>query len=249
MAILWQKRVDGTLYEVRSAGKTRRLYTNGVLHSQYNPGQVMTGSVWDLLLLPALCVNDGQIKRVLILGVGGGSVLHQLNALLAPDIIIGVELSPEHIYVSKQFFSLSQPNVVIHRAEAVAWLNAYQGPAFDLIIDDLYGDDNGEPVRAVPLTEPWVDTLLANLADDGVLVVNTVSPEELKKSSLMSGKYEKHCFSSALCFATPLCHNAVGAFFKQSVNLPQLRKRIISTPILEKAERYGLLRYTAKKIF
>ena len=52
MALLWERRVEGTLYQVRSAGRTRRLYTNGVFHSQYNPVRPVTGSVWDLLLLP-----------------------------------------------------------------------------------------------------------------------------------------------------------------------------------------------------
>ncbi len=248
MAILWQKRVDNTLYEVRSAGKTRRLYTNGVLHSQYNPSQVITGSVWDLLLLPALCVPEENIKRVLVLGVGGGAVLHQLSCLLSPDILIGIELSEEHIFVAEQYFSLTQPHIVLHRADAVSWLKAYQGPPFDLIIDDLYGHDGGEPVRAVPLTEAWVNTMLSNLSDDGVLVTNTVSPEELDTSSLVArGEMEKH-FTSAFRFATPLCHNAVGAFFKQEVTMNSLRRRIVATPILARSERNGLLRFTTRKL-
>ena len=248
MAILWQKRVDNTLYEVRSAGKTRRLYTNGVLHSQYNPSQVITGSVWDLLLLPALCVPEKHIKRVLVLGVGGGSVLHQLSCLLSPNILIGIELSEEHIFVAKQYFSLTQSHIVLHRADAVSWLKAYQGPPFDLIIDDLYGHDGGEPVRAVPLTEAWVNTMLSNLSDEGVLVTNTVSPEELDTSSLIAGGEMKKHFTSAFRFSTPLCHNAVGAFFKQEVTMNSLRRRIIATPILARSERNGLLRFTTRKL-
>ena len=49
MAIVWQDTRDGTHYQVRTAGKTLRLYTDGVLHSQYNPVKRLTGSVWDLL--------------------------------------------------------------------------------------------------------------------------------------------------------------------------------------------------------
>ena len=248
MAMLWQKRVDDTLDEVRSAGKTRRLYTNGVLHSQYNPTQVITGSVWDLLLLPALCVPEKSIKRVLVLGVGGGAVLHQLRCFLSPDILIGIELLEEHIFVAEQYFSLTQPNIVLHRADAVAWLKAYQGSPFDLIIDDLYGHEGGEPVRAVPLTEEWVNALLSNLSDEGVLVTNTVSPDELNASSLVAGGEMKKHFISAFRFATPLCHNAVGAFFKQEVTMNYLRRRIMATPILERSERNGLLRFTTRKL-
>ena len=248
MAILWQKKVDGTLYEVRSAGKTRRLYTNGVLHSQYNPDQVITGSVWDLLLLPALCVPEGQVKRVLVLGVGGGAVMHQLHTLLAPDIMIGIELSEQHIMVAKQFFSLNQSSVVLHHADAISWLQHYQGPAFDLIIDDLYGDCDGEPERSVPLIQSWAKHLLTHLADDGVLVVNTVSQDELNASSLISGGLMSRYFDSAIRFSTPHCYNAVGAFFRSSTTVKVLRKRIVDTPILEKAERSGLLKYTVKQL-
>ena len=45
MAILWQKIIKNTQYEVRSAGQTRRLYTDGVFHSQFNPQRAITGGV------------------------------------------------------------------------------------------------------------------------------------------------------------------------------------------------------------
>ncbi|HCM06551.1 MAG TPA: class I SAM-dependent methyltransferase, partial [Oceanospirillales bacterium] len=48
MAIVWQETRNGTHYEVRNAGKTLRLYTDKVLHSQYNFDKKLTGSVWDL---------------------------------------------------------------------------------------------------------------------------------------------------------------------------------------------------------
>ncbi len=37
MAVLWQKKTAGQHYEVRTAGNSRRLYKNGVCHSQFNP--------------------------------------------------------------------------------------------------------------------------------------------------------------------------------------------------------------------
>ncbi len=75
MAIVWSKKVAETRYEVRSAGSPLRLYTDGVFHSQYNPEQLLTGHVWDLLMLPAFFYPKNTIKRVLVLGVGGGAVV------------------------------------------------------------------------------------------------------------------------------------------------------------------------------
>ena len=71
MAVLFEKVANGRVYQVRSAGNSRRLYTDGVFHSQYNPNHIITGSVWDLLFLPSQFYAKGALKRVLVLGVGG----------------------------------------------------------------------------------------------------------------------------------------------------------------------------------
>ncbi|WP_455217906.1 hypothetical protein, partial [Kaarinaea lacus] len=87
MAIVWHKKISGTCYEVRKAGNSIRLYTDGVFHSQYNPHRPVTGSVWDLLMLPAFFTNIDKISRVLVLGVGGGSVIQLLHRYVKPDEI------------------------------------------------------------------------------------------------------------------------------------------------------------------
>src|SRR5690606_1943682 len=84
MALIWSKRHGNVKYEVRSAGNTRRLYSNGVFHSSYNPSRAITGGVWDLLMMPAFLYPPGAIRRVLLLGVGGGTVIRQLQAFVRP---------------------------------------------------------------------------------------------------------------------------------------------------------------------
>lgn len=58
MAIVWSRQLSGVHYEVRSAGNSLRLYTDGVFHSQYNPCRLITGHVWDLLMLPAFFLSS-----------------------------------------------------------------------------------------------------------------------------------------------------------------------------------------------
>ena len=67
MAILWSQRVGDTRYEVRAAGSSLRLYNNGILHSQFSERCPATGSVWDLLWLPALFRVGGMPRRLLLL--------------------------------------------------------------------------------------------------------------------------------------------------------------------------------------
>ena len=104
MAILWQKTIKDTRYEIRSAGQTRRLYTDGVFHSQFNPVHAVTGGVWDVLMLPAFFKPADSIKRVLVLGVGGGAVIHQLQRYIKPDEIIGVGIKPGAHYAGEKTF-------------------------------------------------------------------------------------------------------------------------------------------------
>ncbi|MCZ7597261.1 MAG: hypothetical protein M5U09_05195 [Gammaproteobacteria bacterium] len=56
-----------------------RLYTNGVLHSQYSPSPRAATSIWDLLAMPALLAGGGRPDRVLVLGVGGGGALRTID--------------------------------------------------------------------------------------------------------------------------------------------------------------------------
>ena len=79
MSIVWEQVQGGTRYQVRRAGGSLRLYTNGVLHSQYNAARPLTGSVWDLLTVPAFLLAPGAVQRVLVLGIGGGAVIQQLR--------------------------------------------------------------------------------------------------------------------------------------------------------------------------
>jgi len=81
MSILWETQVHDSHYSVRRAGGSVRLYTNRVFHSQWNPAVPFAGGIWDCLSLPVLHLPIAQIKRILLLGVGGGAVIRQLQTI------------------------------------------------------------------------------------------------------------------------------------------------------------------------
>ncbi len=248
MALLWYKQDGDTRYEVRSAGHSRRLYTNGVFHSQYNPRQPATGSVWDLLLLPAFFLGEGQPRRVLVLGVGGGAVIRQLNHFFAPELIAGVELNPVHLEVARDFFEVEQANVELHQADARWWLKQYRGAPFDMIIDDIFTDTDGDPQRAVPADGPWMRGLLKHLSDDGVLVTNFGSAEELNACAYFHQPAITKRFAAAFQLTTPLYENAIGAFVRQSADSASLRQRLRQTPGLNPDLKHGKLNYRIRRL-
>ena len=242
MAIIWQQHIDGQHYQVRQAGNTRRLITNGVFHSQYNPKHILTGSVWDLLFLPALIMREPP-KRILVLGVGGGAVIHQLNYFLKPAHIAGIELSETHLRIARDFFALKKKNVRLYHGDAKVFVQSYSGPGYDLIIDDLFREIDGETERALSFDSEWAASLSRIVSADGMLVVNFAHARQMRDALAYLPAMQ-----SSFQFTTPYCENAVGAFSKQDLNLNGFQDRVAVNPTLQRAAAKGLLRYKVRRV-
>jgi len=232
---------------VRSAGNSRRLYTNGVFHSQYNPKQPVTGNVWDLLMLPAF-FHPQQVRRVLVLGVGGGAVIRQLNHFLRPEQIVGVELNPVHLEVARDYFDVEADNVELHEADAIWWLRQYRGERFDLIIEDLFTDQDGEPERVIAADGPWLRRLLKQLTPQGTLVINFGSGKELRESAWFGETTLRDKFPALFKLTTPLYENAIGAYLRQPAEGRELRHNLAAWQELDAARPGCRLNYTLRKM-
>lgn len=227
MAVLWQRRIGGVNYQVRGAGATRRLYTNGVLHTQYHPQRLATGSVWDLLSLGALLLPAERVRRILVLGVGGGTVIRQLLAFFPRAQVTGVELNPVHLQLAKRFFDLDDPRVELVCADAIAWLAMEDGEPFDIVIDDLFGERDGIPCRAVRADADWLDLLVSRLAPCGILTLNFAGRRESAQvpwADVFRAPRGRPRFLAVLSLATPTCENRVLCFVPRKVATADLRK-------------------------
>jgi len=248
LAVLWKKQTRDSLYEIRSAGRTLRMYTNGVFHTQYNPAQPLTGHVWDLLMLPAFFYQPGEIQRVLVLGVGGGAVMNMLKIFVQPKEIVGVELNPVHITLARRFFNIKGKGMTLHQADAIRWLQQYKGEKFDLIIDDLFGEMDGEPFRAVKANSKWFALMLKNLSAEGAIVGNYIDLKDLKNSAGLSSQSISKRFSSVFQLTSQYNENFVGAFVRKKVSSQQLRSRLVLTPGLNPNLKTSRLRYRIRKL-
>jgi spermidine synthase len=166
-------------YEVRQAGSSIRLYRNGVHHSQWNSRRPLAGSVWDLLALPALFRAEEDVRSVCVLGFGAGAAAGVLKATSEVDSIVGVELDPIHLSVADGFFECTERCECVS-GDAVEWAREQEGAAcYDMIIDDLYAESEGEPVRCAPLDEDWFNTIAGMLKPGGMLVFNLIEPRKI----------------------------------------------------------------------
>jgi len=248
MAILWQKQLNGTSYEVRSAGATRRLYTDGVFHSQYNPNKPLSGGIWDLLMLPIFFNEPENIKRILVLGVGGGTVIQQVKRYAQSEQIVGVELNPVHLQVARRFFGIKKSMAELHLADAIEWLENYDGPPFDVIIEDLFGEQEGEPIRAVEPSAKWFGLLSRHLTRNGILVMNFIGGNELRRSAYFTQEKTRQRFKSAYQFTLPLYENVIGVFLKQAGDSKLLRQRLLATTGLNSRQSVKQLNYFLRKV-
>jgi len=215
MTTLWEHEEGGTHYSVRQSGASIRLYSNKVFHTQWNPNKPIAGGVWDCLSLPVLYRPVNSSPRILLLGVGGGAVVRQLELLTDFSEMIAVEIDSRHLDIATRWFGVTDPRVSLVHADAIQWLANYDGPPFDLIIDDLFGHDQGEPMRACELTFSWTDLLRTHLVSTGLLVVNCVNSKELKQASLA---LVDAGFRYGYRWSLPVYENAIGVLSNAPVH-------------------------------
>lgn len=248
MAILWQKKLHGTRYEVRTAGKTHRLYTDGVFHSQFHPERATAGGIWDLLMLPALFYSPHKIQRVLVLGVGGGAVIRQLHRYIEPAEIVGVELNPVHLEVAQRFFGVADSMAQLHQADAIQWVRDYEGPRFDMVIEDLFGEHEGEPVRAVPADVNWCNCLKKLLTREGMLVMNFIDRPEMRHSECLSKQNLASNFKSAFQLTLPLYENVIVALLKRPATSRTLHANLGKLAPLNSMRASAILNYRVQRL-
>lgn len=247
MALLWRDQCDGVLYEVRRHGGTLRLFANGVQHSEYHPDRLVTGSVWDLLWLPVLFDEPTRFRRILVLGLGGGSLVAPLVQLCSPEVVVAVDRDPRHIHVAREFFSVAAAGVSCHCADAVEFVRHWEGPRFDLVIEDLFAPSDRSVSRAVPATGRWLGQLARLVDRQGMLVMNFGDWAEYR-ASWASGERAMRGWQSRFRFATPDCHNAVLAFRRTEGDSAVLRNRLKHHEQLAAELARGRLDYTVRDV-
>ncbi len=218
MAIVWSRTIESNHYEVRSAGASLRLYRNGVHHSQWNPNRPLNGSIWDLLIVPALHRPAAAVNSGLLLGFGAGTAGRLLMDVAEVERVVGVELDPIHLSIADGFFECSEGCELV-AGDAVEWVRAGgEGEQFDFVLDDLYGEDDGIPVRYAPLDLDWFRSLSDLVAPDGMLVLNTVEPEKVPNLAPLKNRELRARFKHVKVFSMEGYENRIVAFSEQPLD-------------------------------
>jgi hypothetical protein len=157
---------------VRRVGATRRLYVGGVLASQWNPGRTLAGGYWDALAT-APFLSEAPCETALVLGLGGGAVVHVLRGTVRPRRVVGVEADARVLRAARAEFPLEGEDLVVEVGDAVARARR-PGERFDLVVDDLYEMASSRADRPAAEGEAWFRALARRTSPGGVLAVNFV---------------------------------------------------------------------------
>jgi spermidine synthase len=242
MALLYSKQTADSLYEVRSAGASLRLYSNGVLHSQYNKNTPINGAIWDLLLLPGFLAPSPP-KYILVLGLGGGTIVHLLRRFFPESHITCVELDKEHITIAKQFFVIPNDNVKVVHADAYEFLKGTinTDQKYDWIIDDVFQHGSGEPERADDINE-LAAIYVGCLQKNGLLSINVITKQQKKQVKELA-----QSFMCAYQFNHPLYENSIVSLNLFDACTAQFRVNLKQHKMLDQSYKTCKLNYRLKR--
>lgn len=148
------------------------LRVDGTLASTYRPGRPGTGSVWDALAAPLLLLPPGRRRRILVLGLGGGSAARLCRALAREARVVGVEIDGEVLAAARRHLGLDALGIETVHADARVYLERARG-AWDLVVDDVFTVEGRRVFKPAWSLEPSLAAARV-LAPGGALSVNTI---------------------------------------------------------------------------
>ena len=158
---------------VRQRRRHVELRVDGTLASSHDARHGRSGLVWQALGLPLLALRPERRRRVLILGLGGGSVARVVRAIAPGAHMVGVERHPEVVAAARDHLGLDGLGLEIVVDDALAYLRR-EGRTFDAVIEDVFVGPTRTVHKPEWLPSPGLDLAAARLARGGVLVSNTI---------------------------------------------------------------------------
>lgn len=161
--------------EVWASDRAVEFRVAGAVHAWWHRDRFLTGQAWDNLVAAALLRPAGPPRSILMLGLAGGTSLRAIRHLL-PDVrLVAVDLDPGIVALARRHMHLDGLRVETHLADAYAWLRAYRGPRFDVVIDDVYQALPHDVARPACGAGEVVQLLRRAVDRDGVAVANLVT--------------------------------------------------------------------------
>lgn len=226
-----RKRPERPRVRIDDSGGARTLVIDETFASWYRPGTVTTRCVWDAIAAPLLWLPPQRRRRILILGLGGGSVARLVRALAPQAEIRGVELDGEVVRLARAHLDLDALGVEVEISDALEWLKSAasggaSGDLYDAILEDVFigrGDDVHKPGW---IPEPAHRLARERLAPGGIFVSNTLDEHERVSSAM------REAFERVVSIEVEDYDNRILVGGGVGLSARALRERVAADPIL-----------------
>ncbi|MBF6591117.1 MAG: fused MFS/spermidine synthase [Ktedonobacterales bacterium] len=175
--IFYKESLYNYIQVTRDGDGTVRLVLNegaNAIHSIYNPRQILYGPAWYsdyLLTVPYFNSGAaaGQVRRLGIVGLAGGTIARQYTAAYGPIPIDGAELDPAIVAVGRTYFAMTEPNLRVTIADGRTFIRTTQR-SYDVVAIDAFQ----QPYIPFQLTtREFFSEIRARLSSTGILAINT----------------------------------------------------------------------------
>ena len=191
-----------TLLFVRDDGQV-------TIHSEVNLASPHTLSVPYMRTMFASYLFHERPERVLIVGLGGGSMVRFLEHYDPSVIVDAIDLDPQMLEIADEYFG-TRPSENIHliAADGFEFIRRTQHE-YDVIFMDAFlnpdfeSDDSGAPLRMKEA--PFYDVVLEKLTPEGVVSFNLTPHSGLSEEI----KGIRRAFPQTYLFQPPRDHNLI----------------------------------------
>ena len=139
---------------------------NGITYSRRNENKLFTGSYWDYFTpLPLLY----QKSNILMIGLGGGTIVYQINRLYRKKVQMDVvEIDEKMIELAEDFIPEDIKKVNLFLEDGIKFLRRNK-KKYELVFLDAY---DGDKIPDEFLDEKTVESINNALTEEGVLAIN-----------------------------------------------------------------------------
>jgi spermidine synthase len=167
----------GISHDSRGAVVLRRggglqLRVNGTLASFQRPGRALTGPVWWGLAAPVTLLRNPR-PRVLMLGLGAGSVAGVLRVLAPDAALVGVELDRQVLRLARRHFGLGRLGVEVVVDDVFHYLRR-ERRLFDLVVEDVFVGSLRSVHKPPGLLDEGYPLIGSRLRPGALVVSNTI---------------------------------------------------------------------------
>lgn len=234
--IVHKQLFQGLDIEIHDEGDLRTLYFSGqYLQSSMSLADPVRLTLSYTQIMAFSVLLSGELRRILMIGVGGGSLVRFFHHFFPDCHIEGVDNSARVLDLARGWFGLPENDrVTIHCQNGASYLANNAGHEYDLILIDAY-DGRG---MAQPVYSPEFLTLASKaLAPGGLVTANTWSGDQPYFDEVQQSFGE--IFSGYLMLPVPERGNVVITAANSAIPWDRINKRS-NQELSELSRHYGI---------